>query len=388
VERSPLTKVLLVLLIIITALFLAQMLWQLLSGYADLILLFILGWLVSFVLNPLVVQLSRHPIPSALRPFLQMLLGKTRGQAVMALRFSRGAAVVIVYLIVVITLILVIALVVPPAVMQLSQIASHLPEYMKEAPKASEWVQNEIANRGIRLNVEQAVQSALGGLQSYAAEVVKNALTIFSSLLGFFANLFFVLILSFIITLDGPNIRKMIFVNLIPKQYHEEFRFFIESVDRTFGGFIRGQIIQAFIVGIGTAIAMTTLELNFVLVASLFAGLFMLIPLVGPFLTLIPPFFVCIVQTPELAVWLLLALFIYQFIIVNVLMPRVFSEAVGLHPLLVFAALLVSIKVAGFWGAFFGIPIAGVLWAMAVFFFERWQTKHPLNGDTGKDQIE
>jgi predicted PurR-regulated permease PerM len=46
---------------------------------------------------------------------------------------------------------------------------------------------------------------------------------------------------------------------------------------------------------------------------------------------------------------------------------------VGLHPLLVFAALLISIKVAGFWGAFFGIPIAGVLWAMFVFFFGRWQ---------------
>jgi len=168
-------------------------------------------------------------------PVFEVAFGKTRAQAVMSLRFSRGAAVVIVYLIVVIALVLAIALLVPPAIMQLSQIASHLPEYMKEVPKASEWVQSEIANRGIRLNVEQAVQSALGGLQSYAAEVVKNALTIFSSLLGFFANLFFVLILSFIITLDGPNIRKIIFINLIPRQYHNEFRFFIESVDRTFG---------------------------------------------------------------------------------------------------------------------------------------------------------
>ncbi len=385
-ERSPLTRILLVLLICIAALFLAQMLWQFLSGYADLILLFILGWLVSFVLNPLVVNLSQHPIPGILRPVFEAAFGKAHAQAVMALRFSRGAAVVIVYLIVVIALILAIALLIPPAIMQLSQIASHLPEYVKEVPKASEWVQSEIANRGIRLNVEQAVQSALGGLQNYAAEVVKNALTIFSSLLGFFANLFFVLILSFIIALDGPKIRKIIFVNLIPKQYHEEFRFFIESVDRTFGGFVRGQIIQAFIVGIGTAVAMTALELNFVLIASLFAGLFMLIPLVGPFLALLPPFFVCIVQTPELTIWLLLALFIYQFIIVNVLMPRVMSEAVGLHPLLVFAALLVSVKVAGFWGAFFGIPVAGVLWAMAVFFFERWQTEH--SADAMKDSLD
>lgn len=385
-ERSPLTKILLVLLIGIAALFLAQMLWQLLSGYADLILLFILGWLVSFILNPLVEQLNRRPIPRFLSPVIKSVLGTPRAQAAMAFRLSRGTAVVIVYLIVALVIILAIALLVPPAITQLSQIASHLPEYMKQVPQASGWMQNEIANLGIRLNLDQAIQSALGSLQSYAAEAIKNALNIFTSLLGFFANLFLVLIISFIITFDGPNIRKLILINLIPRQHYDEFRFFVESVDQTFGGFIRGQIIQAFIIGIGTAVAMTALELDFVLIASLFAGLFMLIPLVGPFLALVPPFFVCLVQTPELAVWLLLALFIFQFVIVNVLMPRVMSEAVGLHPLLVFAALLIGIKVAGFWGAFFGIPVAGVLWAMAVFFFERWQTERPAA--VAKDQME
>jgi predicted PurR-regulated permease PerM len=378
--------VLLVLVICIAALFLAQMLWQLLSGYADLILLFILGWLVSFILNPLVEQLSRHPAPRARRPLSATLGGTTRTQALMAFRLSRSAAVVVVYLIVALLLLTAIALLVPPTVMQLTQIASHLPDYMKQVPGASGYIQDEIAKLGIRLNVEQAIQSALGSLQSYTADAIKNALNILTSLLGFFANLFFVLIISFIIALDGPTIRRVVLVNLIPKQYHDEFRFFVESVDRTFGGFIRGQIIQAFIVGIGTAIALTALDLNFVLIASLSAGLFMLIPLVGPFLALVPPFLACLAEAPDLAIGLLLALFIYQFIVVNVLMPRVMSEAVGLHPLLVFAALLVSVKIAGFWGAFFGIPVAGVLWAMAVFFFERWQRAHPLNGEMGKDQ--
>ena len=385
-ERSALIRVLLVLVICIAALFLAQMLWQLLSGYADLILLFILGWLVSFILNPLVEQLSRHPAPRARRPLSATLGGTTRTQALMAFRLSRSAAVVVVYLIVALLLLTAIALLVPPTVMQLTQIASHLPDYMKQVPGASGYIQDEIAKLGIRLNVEQAIQSALGSLQSYTADAIKNALNILTSLLGFFANLFFVLIISFIIALDGPNIRRVVLVNLIPKQYHDEFRFFVESVDRTFSGFIRGQIIQAFIVGIGTAIALTALDLNFVLIASLSAGLFMLIPLVGPFLALVPPFLACLAEAPDLAIGLLLALFIYQFIVVNVLMPRVMSEAVGLHPLLVFAALLVSVKIAGFWGAFFGIPVAGVLWAMAVFFFERWQRAHPLNGEMGKDQ--
>jgi len=115
---------------------------------------------------------------------------------------------------------------------------------------------------------------------------------------------------------------------------------------------------------------------NFILIASLLSGVFMLIPLLGPFLALIPPLLVCLIQSPHLAFWLFLILLIYQLIIVNVAMPRVLSQAVGLHPLLIFAALLIGIRVAGIWGAFFGIPIAGVLWAMVNYVFQRWQARH------------
>lgn len=381
-DKSPLTRILVLLLIGIATLYLAQMLWQLLSGYADLLLLFALGWLVSFVLNPLVAQLSQQPIPRALQPLLQSALGAPRAQALVTMRLPRSVAVIIVYVTFAIAIVAAIALLVPPMIIQLSELTRYLPEYMKQIMQISGWMQNEAASWGVRLNLGQAIQTALGSLQTYAADAIKNALALLTSLLNFFANLFLVLIISFIIALDGPNIRNLFVTKLIPKQYHDEFRFFAQSVDRTFGGFLRGQIIQAFIVGIGTAIAMTALGLQFVLIASLLAGLFMLIPLVGPFLALLPPFLVCLIQTPELALWVLLALLAYQLIIVNILMPRVMSEAVGLHPLLVFAALLIGIRVAGFWGAFFGIPVAGVLWAMAVFFFHQWQTTHSADDDT------
>jgi predicted PurR-regulated permease PerM len=69
----------------------------------------------------------------------------------------------------------------------------------------------------------------------------------------------------------------------------------------------------------------------------------------------------------------LITLFLFQFVITNVVMPRVLSSAVGMHPLLVLGALLIGVKIAGFWGAFFGIPVVGVLWAMFTYFFERWR---------------
>ncbi len=376
-DKEQLTRILLILLIILATLFLAQMLWQLLSGYADLILLFVLGWLVSFVLNPVVTQLTR-PVPHVLKPGLESAVGSSRATVLLRLRFSRGVAVIIVYVGLALLIVISIALIVPTAVTQLSQLANRLPEYVAQAPVASVWVEDQIARFGVHVNVANAMRSGLNSLQTYAASLIQNALSIFSGVLNFITNLFFVLILGFIFTLDMPRLRKTL-LRLIPRQYLNEFQFFSASVDRTFGGFIRGQLLQAVLVALGTAVAMTVLGLNFVLIASLFAGLLMVIPLVGPFLALVPPILAVLLQSPDLTIWLFLALFIYQFVITNVLMPRVLSDSLGLHPLLVFAAILVSIKIGGFWGAFFGIPVAGVLWAMVKFFFERWQQNQAAN---------
>ncbi len=370
-ERSRLLNTLLVLLIVIAALFLAQMVWQLLSIYADILLLFILGWLVSFVLNPVVVQISEHPVPSLFVRLIEPLVGPARAWQLSQRRLSRGAAVGIVYYVLVLIIVLIVALVIPAMVIQLSQLASHLPEYVAQAPHLSAQVEMQLARFGLRVSVDAAVRSLLAGLQNVAGVVIQNFLGIFTGILGVLANTFLVLLLGFYITLDSPRLRRSLF-GLIPAEYQDEVRFFGQSVNRTFGGFVRGQLLQALLVGLGTALTMTLLGLNFVLVASLFAALFMLIPLVGPFLALLPPVLVALIQMPTLVVWVFIVLFVYQLVIVNVLMPRLLSEALGLHPLLVFAAILLGIKIGGFWGAFFGIPVAGVIWAMLVFFYEAW----------------
>ncbi|OGO33924.1 MAG: hypothetical protein A2Z03_09815 [Chloroflexi bacterium RBG_16_56_8] len=371
-ERSRLLNILLVLLIFLAALVLAQMLWQLLSGFADIILLFILGWILSFVLDPIITDLALHPIPRVFLDLVQPLLGEARTKHWADLHLSRTASAIIVYLGVLVAIIIVVLLFVPPTAVQLTQIASQLPDYTARVPIVGIWIQDQLARFGIRLDIADAARNALASLQGVASTLVQNALGIFTGILTFLANLFFVVILSFYFSLDGTRVRRVL-LDLVPESFQRETNYLSQSVNRTFGGFIRGQLVQALLQGVGTAIALQVLGLNYVLAASLFAALFMLIPLVGPFLALIPPLLVGLFQAPELTLWLFIALFLNQFIIINVLMPRVLSQALGLHPLLVFAAILIGIKVGGFWGAFFGIPVAGVIWAMIVFVFEGWQ---------------
>ncbi|MBI3913760.1 MAG: AI-2E family transporter [Chloroflexi bacterium] len=358
-NRTRLVNLLLVLLILIAALVLAQMLWQFLSGFADIILLFLLGWLVSFILNPIISALTENANPKT------------------SIRFSRGAAVGIVYLAILVAIVLLIAYFVPVVVVQLTDLATHVPQLVADAPQASALLQKQVDKLGLPIRVEDALKAGLSAIQGFAATAIQNALGLFTGALGVVANLAFVLILSVYISLDEPRLRARI-IQVAPPRIINEIRFLGASVDRTFGGFIRGQLIQALLQAGATALVMLIFQLDFAVVASLFAGVFMLIPLVGPFLALLPPFLLALIVAPSSALTVLLILFVIQMIIANVLVPRLMSDALGLHPLMVFAAILVSIKVAGFWGAFFGIPIAGVLWAMFKFFYEQWQ-----NGELG-----
>jgi len=344
---------------------LAQMVWQLVSGFADIFLLFVLGWLIAFILKPITEFLSQPSEPAA-SDAVPSLHSRSRA------RFSRTTAVIIVYLLLLIFLIVFTALIVPPTVQQLSSLAAELPAYANRAPEATAWLQARLGRYGAQINLDDSVRTAISSLQGYATTLIQNVLGIFTGVIGFIANLFFVLILSFYFAVDEPRLRKGM-LNLLPARYYDQAHFLGQSIDRNFGGFIRGQLIMSVLQGIGTAIVMLVFHLDFVLVASLFGGLFMLIPMVGGFLSLLPPLFVVLFEAPQLALWLVIVLFVYQFIVLNVVMPRLLSDSLGLHPLLVFAALLVGVKVAGFWGAFFGIPVAGVIGAMGRFFWDDWR---------------
>jgi predicted PurR-regulated permease PerM len=178
---------------------------------------------------------------------------------------------------------------------------------------------------------------------------------------------FIILILSYYLTLDGHRLGAALLAAL-PMAYRDDARYFFASVNRAFGGFMRGQLTQALIYALGTAAVMSLAGLQLVLLSSVAALVFMLIPFVGPFLALALPLIVSLATAPEVFWAVLLVLFILQQIVVNVIAPRLMSQTIGMHPLLVFLAVLGGAKVAGVWGAIFGVPILGVASTMVSFY--------------------
>jgi predicted PurR-regulated permease PerM len=117
-----------------------------------------------------------------------------------------------------------------------------------------------------------------------------------------------------------------------------------------------------------------------VTIASVLAGVLIAIPLIGGLFALIPPILVVLVISPDKLIFLIVLLFVAQQILFNVIMPRLMGKSVGLHPLLVFAAMLVGATLAGPWGLLFGIPVAGVVASVAQFVYQR-AGQRPITGN-------
>ncbi|MGB8644462.1 MAG: AI-2E family transporter, partial [Anaerolineae bacterium] len=369
-------NLLLILLVIIAGAYIAQMVLGLVSQFSDIILLFVFAWLISFALDPLVRLLCGWRMPRDVPLLVGRVLGR-RGE-VLAKRFrtNRTFAVAIIYLGVALALGFGIAALVPPTLVQVNQFVVQLPTLAQYAPVWANSAQQYAADMGLRnINVEAALTGILGSIQTLVTSALQNAVVILTSILSLAGNLLFVLILSFFFALDGPRLFGVLY-NIVPKGLKEEVDTLAQSIDRTFGGFIRAQLLQSLLVGIGTLIVTTLFAQPFSLVASLFAGLLMLIPFAGPALALVPPLLTALIHNPDQVLWTVGLLLVYQLVVVNVVMPKILSDALGLHPLVVIASLLIGVKIAGFWGAFFGVPVAGVIAAMAIYFYRRWTRDH------------
>ena len=342
-----------------------ERLWNLALIFQDIILLFALAWLISFTIAPLVEWLKRPYFAERVyRRFRSNIHPLERRHLL-----PHGLAVMVVYLGMVLVIVIGTGSVIPIAIAQGQNLSQTIPDLPNKLPSFIDNLQQQLGGFGIRVDLRGLYQSSLEPqLNQIGAGAMRELLNALSVVAATVSNLLLVIILSLYMSLSGRELAER-FVDLIPRHYNRELIIFASSVNKNFGGFMRGQLIQALLVGVATAVVMIVMRLDFVVLAAILAAVVMLLPLIGVFLAIIPPVLVALFTgSPATALIVFVLLFIFQQVLMNAVMPKILSDSVGLHPLLVFAALLMGVRVGGIWGAFFGIPVAGVLYALLLFF--------------------
>jgi predicted PurR-regulated permease PerM len=372
VERDRWTQALIVLLTISAAIFLFEKAGQLSVFFGDIILTFALAWLIAFVLDPFVKRLSGRVVPHVLTRWVRQRVGDRVAEILERARLPRGLAVSLVYLGLVVVIIASGIFLVPVTVTQLSQLGERLPEYITQVPDWTEALQENLARLNVYVDLTSIYQpeEMSRRAESIGAALIQNALVVVTEVASGVANTLIVIMLSFYMMLDGKKVTKQALA-LIPARYHDELSVAAKSIERTFGGFIRGQLFMALLYAAFVTLTMTITRLRFATAIGSLAGLVMFIPVMGAPIAMVMPAIIALFQNPSLAFWMLLIMTFYQQILLHIVMPKVMSEVIGMPPLLILAAIMISTRLIGLWGFIFGIPVAGAIYATGTFFLER-----------------
>jgi predicted PurR-regulated permease PerM len=313
-------------------------------AFGDILLVFFLAWLLSFVLLPLINGIGRL-VP----------------------RMPPALAVIIVYLAMVSIL---LALVVQVS----ASVAASTAQFIQDAPQLEAQLAGLLDDLEVRLaalgfSVDLVSQAPLivQNLQGWASQLVGPVQAIALASVGVLGNLLIIVILSVYIAIDRTAIVAFLY-RMVPPGFVTEARLLQLSVSRSFGGFLRGQAIMGLTYGVIAAIVNIGFGLEYGAATSVIAGLLHAIPFFGPFVSWLPPVAVALLLHPDVAVWVLAIMGAGWFLTMNGLQPRLMAGAVGIHPVVVLGSVLVGVRIAGIPGAIFGIPVAAVLSA----FFFHW----------------
>jgi predicted PurR-regulated permease PerM len=348
--RDPWLRTLAMLGCAIAGFYLVGLVWQVVQQFADIILLFFLAWLLAFVLEPVVATLVEGGLP-------------------------RLAAIGLTYLTLLVLLSLGVILLVPALSVQMVEVVRSMPTYVEQVTAGMTALQSNVnewlLGHGSPVLVD--IRSALNPQEldrradAIGPQILSNVVGVATGAATLLLEVVILLILSFYFMADGARLADTIILAL-PLRAQDDTRYLVANIHRAFAGFLRGQVIQSLAGGLGTGIIMSILHVDYALLASVLAGIILLIPFVGPFVAVGLPLSIALLTRPEAAIYLFVALLALQQVIFNVVAPRILSQQVGLHPLMVFFAVLTGARLAGVWGAIFGVPIVAVLSTMISFY--------------------
>ena len=138
----------------------------------------------------------------------------------------------------------------------------------------------------------------------------------------------------------------------------------LQTSEQIFRGFVSGQLVVALFLGVMYFVSMTLLGFPYATVISLMVAVLSLIPILGTFISALIGCFLILVAAPEKIWYFIILYFVLQRVEGDLLYPKIVGKAVGLSELWVLAAVTIGASLGGIAGMIICVPLFSVLYAL------------------------
>jgi predicted PurR-regulated permease PerM len=221
---------------------------------------------------------------------------------------------------------------------------------------------------GLERGTELDTQSLLQTARDYLAGHISSAVSVGRSLVEAVSLGVVGFILTIYLVIQPAQLVNG-FVSFFPAGKRERVRGVLSEMYHAVQKWFVGQLSAMALIGVLTAIALSIIGIPYALFIGVLSGLLAFIPLVGAFVSVIPPVLLALATNPILAVWVILAYIAIHQIEAHLIQPLVMSRAVALHPVVVVCAILIMGTLFGFVGLLLAVPLVA---ALGVLVHELW----------------
>lgn len=320
-----------------------------------IIVVLLLLWFVYMVKEVFGIIFVALILASAFDPWVDWLQKR---------KVPRGLSIILIYLVLILLLSLVVILLIPPVTEQIQEISSDLPHYWNKLTTGFESLKQYSTEHGLMGNL----QNFLGSLSSASSKATGGVFSAVTGIFGGIVSFFLIMVLTFYITVEESALKRAIrFV--APDKYQPYILQLINRIQKKIGRWLRGQLVLCAIIAFLVYVGLLILNVKYALVLALVAGIFEIIPYLGPIMGAIPAVLLAFTQSPIKALLVIILYFIIQQLENNIITPKVMQKAVGLNPIISIVALLIGAKLGGIVGALLAIPLTTAIGVFAKDFF-------------------
>lgn len=321
---------------------------------AWLAVLVVVGWLLGHVTHALLILVLSSVVAFALSPLVTLL----------DRWLPRALAIAIAYVVGFAFILGLLSVVVATAATEITNLAHNLPDYARRAERLQPLTLSILSRVGITQAMLSEAQSRLiSYLQGISGQLASDAFDLVRSVLSGIVDTVLVLILSVYLVANGPRIVVWM-RDQAPRSQARRANLLIAIVNQVVGGYVRGTLTMALLIGALVGAGMGVLGVHYALLLGILAFFMEFIPILGVFISGAVCVIIALFQG-----WILALIVLIYFVVVHVIEgdligPRVMGRAVGIHPAVALLALIAGSELFGVWGALFGAPIAGLVQAI------------------------
>lgn len=343
--------VVMVFLIVMGAIFLCKILnlFPILFNLLSVISPFFIGFIIAWLLNPVVNKLSDKGM-------------------------RRGWAAALVYLVLAVIIYLFCLAIIPALVDQINDMAKLVPDLLvniKELVNDIFYKLSEATNIDMSSVKLEFIKYLENFSLNLTTDLPSKLVSVVQGLISGVGKFLIAVVIGFYLLLNFNNVNKLI-LSIIPKKYKSDAEKLTSNISDVLFGFVNGTFIDSMVLLVINIIGFSLIGLNAPVLFAVFCVITNIIPYIGPYIGGIPAILVGFTQSPLIGTLTLIFIIAAQSIEGNFLHPIIMGKKMDLHPVTIVISLLIFEHFFGIMGMVVATPIVAVIKVIYVFLDEKF----------------